>query len=349
MVGDDMASRRRRSAVVLVDDGHVALIRRHRGGELYHLFPGGGVELGESDEMAAVREANEELGLQVEVVRPLGTVIYGTSAQMYFEVRMIGGQFGTGTGPEMSSSVASDAGSHEAIWLPLDELPNVDVRPAALASMLANGSVPPVTFALVEASSPEGGDADRVLVSVAAYSDRADDYEATHAAKMADRVDRFAGSLPAPSLVLDAGCGPGRDLARFVAHGHVARGVDLNPAFVEKASAHAPTVEADLRSIGSLYPPATFDGIWAAASLVHLSDDEVHDVLRQFGAVLRPGGRLFACLKSEGETGWMDEPDGTRWYTVWPPDAFAAAVTAAGFVVDETISGPFVEVWASRR
>lgn len=37
------------------------------------------------------------------------------------------------------------------------------------------------------------GYGDPVVASVAAYSDRADGYEATHAGKMGDRVERFAG------------------------------------------------------------------------------------------------------------------------------------------------------------
>src|SRR3546814_18591238 len=104
----------------------------------------------------------------------------------------------------------------------------------------------------------------------------------------------------------------GRDRARFAAHGHVPRGVDLNATFVAMAQAHAPVTRADLRRIGSLYPPGTFDGIWAAASLVHLSDAEACDVLQQLAALLRPGGRLFTCVMSEGETGWLEEPDGDR-------------------------------------
>src|SRR3546814_17900216 len=126
---------------------------------------------------------------------------------------------------------------------------------------------------------------------------------------MADGVERFARALPVPSLILDAGCGPGRDLARFAANGHVPRGVDLNATFVAMAQAHAPVTRADLRRIGSLYPPGTFDGIWAAASLVHLSDAEACDVLQQLAALLRPGGRLFTCVMSEGATGWLDAPD----------------------------------------
>lgn len=189
---------------------------------------------------------------------------------------------------------------------------------------------------------------DSAAASVAVYSDRADDYAVTHAPKMADQVERFANSLPAPSLILDAGCGPGRDLARFTAHGHSVRGVDLNPVFVAMANAHAPTSQCDLRDIGSQFPAGTVDGIWACASLVHLRESETVDVLGQFARLLRPGGKLYACVRSVGRTGWLDEPDGRRWYTVWDAEAFADAVADAGFEVDHIDQGIFVEVWATR-
>jgi 8-oxo-dGTP diphosphatase len=147
-----MASGRRRSGVVLVEDGRVALIRRRRGGRLYHVFPGGGVEADEDDESAAVRETREELGVHVQVVRFLGTVIFGASTQKYYEVCATGGEFGTGTGPEMSSPPNSAAGSYQPIWLALEELADADVRPAALASMLALGSLPASPFAIIESS-----------------------------------------------------------------------------------------------------------------------------------------------------------------------------------------------------
>ena len=108
------------------------------------------MEAGESDEVAAVREAHEELGVEVEVTRLLGTVAFGTSTQVYFEVRATGGEFGTGDGPELSSPPESDVGSYEPIWLPLDELSDVDVRPAALASMLSAGSLPATPFEIID-------------------------------------------------------------------------------------------------------------------------------------------------------------------------------------------------------
>jgi SAM-dependent methyltransferase len=188
---------------------------------------------------------------------------------------------------------------------------------------------------------------DQVAASVAAYSDHADEYEAAHAMKMLGAVERFARSLPSPSLVLDAGCGPGRDLARFAALGHVVRGVDLNPVFVAKANAHAPTWQFDLREVGDRFPAEMFDGIWAHASLVHLLPAEASDVLRQLAGLLRPAGKLYVCVKAVGETGWLDEPDGRRFYTVWRPEIFAATVASSGFHVDQVDEGVFVELWAT--
>lgn len=55
-------------AVVFGPDGRVATVEV-RGD--FHL-PGGGREPGESAEAAAVREAREECGLEIEILRPLG-------------------------------------------------------------------------------------------------------------------------------------------------------------------------------------------------------------------------------------------------------------------------------------
>ena len=194
------------------------------------------------------------------------------------------------------------------------------------------------------------GDAtpDPVLASVAAYSAGVDEYEAAYTCRFADIVARFAPSLPAPSLILDVGCGPGRDLERFDAHGHVARGVELNPEFVARARRHAPTTHCDVRDVAAHYPRGFFDGIWASASLVHLPTADMHNVLEQLGVLVRPGGRLFVSVRSSGETGWLDEPDGRRWYRVWAADALADAVTAASFTVDESSPGPYTELWATR-
>ena len=170
--------------------------------------------------------------------------------------------------------------------------------------------------------------ADPVLASVLAYSAHAEAYERRYAPSMLDRVERFGRSLHDSSSILGAGCGPGRDLARFAAMGHQVRGVELNPEFAAMAAGRAPVWQADLRQVTSLFPAAAFDGIWACSSLVHFTDVDTADVLRQFTMLTRPGGRLYASVNTVGETGWLDEPDGRRWYTIWEAATFAQTVAA---------------------
>ena len=93
-----------RAAVVVIDGDSVLLIERIRDGRRYYLFPGGTVEPGETAERAAIRESFEELGLTVEVIRPVARATFGHTEQIYFLARATGGTFGTGT---VTSSAAS--------------------------------------------------------------------------------------------------------------------------------------------------------------------------------------------------------------------------------------------------
>ncbi len=139
-----------RSGVVIIENDRVALIRRVRDGATYHLFPGGGVEEGETRGDAARREAREELGLDVVVGRLVMTVAFGQSTQYYYAATTVGGEFGTGDGAELSLPATFHTGSYEPVWLRLADLIDLDVRPAALAAMIADGAIPDEPVTIVE-------------------------------------------------------------------------------------------------------------------------------------------------------------------------------------------------------
>lgn len=123
-----------RAGLIILDEGQVALIRRVRENKTYYVFPGGGVEAGESPQEAAEREAMEELGVRIE----LGPAVYevtGTVREQYFSASITGGEFGVGTGDEFSDPERG-RGSYEAIWLPIDTLSEITVYPEALAAEL---------------------------------------------------------------------------------------------------------------------------------------------------------------------------------------------------------------------
>ncbi|HNQ95918.1 MAG TPA: NUDIX domain-containing protein [Anaerolineales bacterium] len=130
---------RTRAGIVLVEDNKVALIERHRAGLDYFVFPGGGVDDGESPEQAAVREAMEELGVEVVIKQKVAEIHFDTSVQIYFLVERVGGEFGTGMGDEFTDSDPRDPseGIYAAVWMPIGELSwREKVYPAPLAKLV---------------------------------------------------------------------------------------------------------------------------------------------------------------------------------------------------------------------
>jgi len=145
-----------RAGVVLVEDGKVALIERHRAGKHYFVFPGGGVDEGETPEQAAIREMEEETGLHVAIQKKLAEIHFGLSEQVYYLVDKLDGQFGTGTGEEFTDSDPDDPteGLYVPIWMPLAELPqHENVYPADIATLVTtamNAGWPDVPIVVVE-------------------------------------------------------------------------------------------------------------------------------------------------------------------------------------------------------
>ncbi len=124
-----------RSGIILIEDGKLALIERHRAGLHYFTFPGGGVDEGESPEQAAIREAEEELGIQVVIKQKVADVHFNEKMQYYFLAEKIGGEFGAGTGEEYGEYDPVH-GTYHPLWMPLEDVKNKNVLPRELADLV---------------------------------------------------------------------------------------------------------------------------------------------------------------------------------------------------------------------
>lgn len=125
-----------RAVAILIENGRVAMIERRRQGSLFYVFPGGHVERGELPTEAAVREAEEELGLRVSVIRPIAESTYADRLHYYYLVACNGGEFGSGTGQELSRSPDSERGSVRPVWLPIAQFAKVVIYPAQMAQLI---------------------------------------------------------------------------------------------------------------------------------------------------------------------------------------------------------------------
>lgn len=130
---------RTRAGIVLIEDNKVALIERHRAGLEYYVFPGGGMDEGETPEQAAVRETMEELGVEVVIKQKVAEIHIETSRQIYFLAERVAGEFRTGMGEEFTDLDPNDPseGIYVAVWMPIEELSRHEkVYPVALAKLV---------------------------------------------------------------------------------------------------------------------------------------------------------------------------------------------------------------------
>ena len=104
-------------------------------------------------------------------------------------------------------------------------------------------------------------------------------------------------------LILDVGCGPGRDVKYLMMNGYQVIGIDYSDGMLKEAKRRVPKGDfrkMDMRNLK--FEKNTFDGIWACGSVIHIPKSEVKKVLIGFNRVLKPNGILYMCLKKgEGE------------------------------------------------
>jgi superfamily II DNA or RNA helicase/HKD family nuclease len=130
------------------------------------------------------------------------------------------------------------------------------------------------------------------------YYDRhaAEFFSGTVGVDMAPLVQRFLDRLPAGAAILDAGCGSGRDARTFAERGYQVSAFDASPTLAALASQHCGFAVA-VRRFEELDDVACHDGIWCCASLLHVAEADMADVLARLWRALRPGGTLYVSFK----------------------------------------------------
>ena len=136
------------------------------------------------------------------------------------------------------------------------------------------------------------------------YNNNAKEYfEATVNADMSSICDKFLQYVQLGGEILDVGCGSGRDLKYFKEAGYSAEGIDLSPELCKMAAAYsgAKVICADIRT---WRPTKKYDGIWANASLLHLSFEELKVFVVELPKVLKENGVVYLSMKEGKETGY---------------------------------------------
>ena len=118
----------------------------------------------------------------------------------------------------------------------------------------------------------------------------------TRTADMSDSRFRFSVHLPPKGIVLDFGCGSGRDTKAFLDAGFRVDAADGSAELCALASAYT-GIRVRQMLFNELDAVDRYDGIWACASILHLPRTELADVLGRAETALKSGGVLYASLK----------------------------------------------------
>ncbi|MCW2872885.1 NUDIX domain-containing protein [Actinacidiphila oryziradicis] len=124
---------RTRAGAVVIRDARMLLIEYRDRRETWYEIPGGGVERGETPEMAVLRELTEETGLSGRVGREIAQVnrsIRGSHPGHYFLVKAEGE-----IAPRETLDLDGDACP---VWIPVGELPATPLWPKRLGWRIAH-------------------------------------------------------------------------------------------------------------------------------------------------------------------------------------------------------------------
>lgn len=160
------------------------------------------------------------------------------------------------------------------------------------------------------------------------YEKMADGYaELALSLSMAPELARFQALCP-PGRVVDLGCGAGRDLRDLTAAGVDATSLDLSEPLARKARmvSGAPVVVADLRRLP--FAAGIFSGVWASASLLHLTRVQAPAALDEAARILQTGGVMFSSMKAG--RGEHQSKDGRR-FVLHTREDWGSMVEASGF------------------
>ncbi len=154
---------------------------------------------------------------------------------------------------------------------------------------------------------------------------------------MGKRFERYYGEvlkiLKKGSLILDAGCGPGRDVLYFLNKGYRVIGVDASEGMIREAKKRAPEgtfLKMDIEKLR--FEKNTFDCVWACASVLHVRKSGIAKVLKGFKKVLKREGILFITVKKGIGEKIKIYPNGTkRFFAYYAKGELEGLLRNAGF------------------
>ena len=114
--------------------------------------------------------------------------------------------------------------------------------------------------------------------------------------EFSDIQDRFLAELQPGALILDFGCGSGRDSRYFLQKGYRVAACDGSEEMVKAATQNA-GIPVKQMLFSELDDQERYDGIFACASILHVPSAELPDIIGKMKKAVKKGGILYISFK----------------------------------------------------
>ncbi|MBR4164312.1 MAG: methyltransferase domain-containing protein [Solobacterium sp.] len=150
-----------------------------------------------------------------------------------------------------------------------------------------------------------------------------------------DIQDGFLKFLNPGSLVLDFGCGSGRDSKYFLQKGYLVEAMDGSEEMVRIATEVA-GIPVKHMLFQELDEENKYDGIFACASILHVKKEELADVLQRMKKAVKDQGIIYVSFKYGDFEGYRNG----RYFTDMTEESFRALLEQVSglSIVEERIT-----------
>ena len=150
---------------------------------------------------------------------------------------------------------------------------------------------------------------------------------------LSECCDRFLKYVVPGGRIVDIGAGSGRDIKYFKDRGYVVEGIDASEEMCRLATDYS-GIEVICERIQNWYPKRKYEGIWANASLLHLSFDEIEEFICRASDYLKPNGVFYISMKKGIQSG---NDNNGRFFTDFSEEKVQQIVAKSGaFVVTDS-------------
>ena len=115
---------------------------------------------------------------------------------------------------------------------------------------------------------------------------------------MSELYEMFLSKLKFGDLILDAGCGTGRDTKHFIQEGYRVVSFDACKEMVDMCNQYS-FAYCRHETFESIKYIEEFNGVWACASLIHLSKNDLKSAFRRLYNATKSDGLIYFSLKQD--------------------------------------------------